>query len=64
MIHNNLGGMKDELNGHTIDAGYFFGLKKYAYHYKTKDSFLLKTRFSGVTNCTPWCRGRYTYSIL
>jgi len=33
MVGNELGQMKDELNGKTIDEAYFLGIKKYGYYY-------------------------------
>jgi len=52
-IGNDLGLMKDELNGLTIKKAYFLGIKKYGYQYldKTKNNNLVtKSVFAGVSS--------------
>jgi hypothetical protein len=49
-IGNDLGLMKDELNGLVIKEGYFLGIKKYGYKYINKNNNLIsKSTFAGIT---------------
>lgn len=49
MIGDEIGQMKDELNGNIIDKAYFLGIKQYGYQYTDKDNKLVnKSIFSGV----------------
>ena len=45
-----LGLMKDELAGKTIDKAYFIGIKQYGYIYKEDNKIIERSTFSGV----PW----------
>ena len=49
-INNDLGGLKDELNGMVINKAYFLGPKKYGYKIKLPDgSFIDRSIFAGIT---------------
>ena len=49
-IGNELGQMKDELNGCVIEKAYFLGIKQYGYKYKDKNNNIVeKSTFAGVT---------------
>ncbi len=49
LLGNDIGLMKDELNGGIITKGYFLGIKKYGYEYLDKEGKLkTKSVFSGV----------------
>jgi hypothetical protein len=49
MVGKDLGLMKDELEGCTIDEAYFLGIKKYGYYYHDKNgSKITASVFSGV----------------
>jgi len=49
-INNELGGLKDELEGMIISKAYFLGPKKYGYQIKLSDDSLVdKSVFAGVT---------------
>ncbi len=48
-VGNDLGLMKDELQGLTIKEGYFLGVKKYGYQYLDENQNLVtKSTFSGI----------------
>jgi hypothetical protein len=50
LIGDDLGLMKDELNGLMIKEAYFLGVKKYGYQYEDKNGNLItKSVFSGIT---------------
>ena len=47
-IGKNLGLMKDELDGKTIQEGYFLGIKQYGYKYLNNEQVIEKSTFAGV----------------
>jgi hypothetical protein len=50
MIGDELGLMKDELNGFVIEEAYFLGIKQYGYYYfDSKGDRIEKSVFAGVT---------------
>lgn len=53
LIGPELGQLKDELNGSTIDKALFLGIKQYGYQYKDKEGNLIeKSVWAGVTRDT------------
>lgn len=48
LIGKDLGLMKDELDGITIQEGYFLGIKQYGYKYIDKGNTIERSTFAGV----------------